>query len=122
SQFGEIITARLKRGSIPQVSGASEVASMIAGDTYLGPDVETDATGLPELSSDTILPSDERRPAEETATGDTIVVGIIDWGFDVAADLSNADGTSRILALWDQRGGQRPDSPQPFGYGKVHDR
>jgi subtilisin family serine protease len=120
TQFSEIVTVRLKRANIPNVSGAPEVASMIAGDLYLGPDVELESA---ELSSDTLLPTDERRPQDESATGRGIVVGAVDWGFDFAhPDFRHRDGTTRILALWDQRGGKRPDSPKPFGYGVVHDR
>jgi GH25 family lysozyme M1 (1,4-beta-N-acetylmuramidase)/subtilisin family serine protease/outer membrane protein OmpA-like peptidoglycan-associated protein len=123
TQFSEIITVRMKRGDVLRVSGAPEVASMIAGDAYLGADLEIETAGLPELSSDTILPSDERRPKDVTATGRGVVVGVVDWGFDFAhPDFRNKDGSSRIIALWDQRGSRRPASPQPFGYGIVHDR
>jgi hypothetical protein len=52
TQFSEIITVRLRRGNIPTISGAPEVASMIAGDSYLGPDVEIENA---KLSSDTVL-------------------------------------------------------------------
>src|SRR5438445_13112866 len=96
TQFSEIITVRLRRGSIPNVSGAPEVASMIAGDSYLGPDLEIETEGLPELSSDSVLPTDERRPKDEAATGRGVVVGVMDWGFDFAhPDFLNADGTTR---------------------------
>lgn len=120
TQFSEIITVRMTRSDVPNVSGAPEVANMVAGDTYLGPDVETDSGESQDLS---VLPTDERRPKEETATGKGVVVGVVDWGFDfVHPDFRNSDGTTRILALWDQRGSRRPGSPQPFGYGIVHDR
>ena len=56
-------------------------------------------------------------------TGRGIVIGVVDWGFDFAhPDFRKADGTTRILALWDQRGGKQANSPQPFGYGVLHDR
>ena len=120
TQFSEIITVRLRRSDIPNVSGAPEVNSMIAGDTVHGPDLELESA---ELSSDTVLATDERRPPDEKATGRGVIVGAIDWGFDFAhPDFRHPDGTTRILALWDQRGGKRPDSPAPFGYGVVHDR
>jgi phosphatidylserine/phosphatidylglycerophosphate/cardiolipin synthase-like enzyme/monoamine oxidase/subtilisin family serine protease len=123
TQFNEIITVRMKRGDLLKVSGAPEVDSMVAGDAYLGADLELETAGLPELSSDTILPSDERRPKDVAATGRGVVVGVVDWGFDFAhPDFRNKDGSTRIVALWDQRGSRRPGSPQPFGYGIIRDR
>jgi subtilisin family serine protease len=123
TQFGEIITVRMTRADVLNVSGAPEVASMVAGDSYLGPDVETELSGMAELSSDTMLLTDQRRPKDVGATGQGVVVGVVDWGFDFAhPDFRKPDGTTRILALWDQRGSRRPGSPQPFGYRIVHDR
>jgi carboxypeptidase C (cathepsin A)/subtilisin family serine protease len=123
TQFGEIVTIRTTRANIINVSGAPEVVDVAAGNTYLGPDVEFDSANPSELSVDNILPADERRPANETATGRGVVIGVVDWGFDFAhPDFRNKDGSTRFLALWDQRGSKLPNSPQPFGYGVVHDR
>ncbi|RDS81104.1 hypothetical protein DWU98_11170 [Dyella monticola] len=128
AQFSDIITARLKRSNIPAVSSAPEVASMVAGDAYNGPEVEiTDVdmkdADLKEGSDYVVQPSDIRRPADQTATGRGVIAGFVDWGLDFAhPDFRNPDGSTRILALWDQRGGKRPDSPTPYGYGVVHSR
>jgi carboxypeptidase C (cathepsin A)/subtilisin family serine protease len=123
TQFGEIVTVRTTRAKILNISGSPEVVDIAAGNTYLGPDVELESEVSAELSSDTILPADERRPADEKATGRGVVIGVVDWGFDFAhPDFRNKDGSTRILALWDQRGSKLPNSPQPFGYGVVHDR
>ena len=123
TQFAEIVTVRTTRANILNISGAPEVVDIAAGNTYLGPDVELETAGSAEISSDTVLPADERRPASEKATGRGVVIGVVDWGFDFAhPDFRNKDGSTRILALWDQRGSKRPSSPQPFDYGVVHDR
>ena len=51
--------------------------------------------------------------------GKNAVVGIIDVGCDfVHKNFRHPDGSTRILALWDQDGSSAPDSP--FGYGKVY--
>ena len=51
--------------------------------------------------------------------GDGVVVGIVDFGCDFQHhNFRRADGTSRILAIWDQTGPSRPDSP--FGYGRLY--
>ena len=123
TQFGEIVTVRTTRANILSISGAPEVVDIAAGNTYLGPDVEISTSDSAEIASETILPTDERRPPDMKATGHGIVIGVVDWGFDFAhPDFRNKDRSTRILALWDQRGSKRPNSPQPFGYGVVHDR
>lgn len=63
-----------------------------------------------------------RLPAGNLADGGrNTIVGIIDFGCDFAHEnFRNADGTSRILAIWDQRGPTNPSSP--FGFGKLHTR
>ena len=124
TQFAEIVTIRTTRSNLLNLSAAPEVAEIAAGDTYLGPDVEAaEATDYAELSSDSVLDSDERRPPDEKATGSGVVIGLVDWGFDFAhPDFLKPDGTSRILAIWDQRGSKLANSPQPFGYGVVHDQ
>ena len=56
-------------------------------------------------------------------SGNGVVVGCLDFGFDFATpNLRNEDGSSRVLSLWDQRGGAHPDSPAPFGYGRELQR
>ncbi|MBL8151991.1 MAG: S8 family serine peptidase, partial [Blastocatellia bacterium] len=51
--------------------------------------------------------------------GKGVVVGIIDFGCDfVHKNFRNADGTTRLLALWDQSSSAQHNSP--FGYGRVY--
>ena len=53
--------------------------------------------------------------------GGGAIVGIIDFGCDFAHEnFRNADGTTRLLAIWDQAGPSGPSSP--FGFGRVHTR
>ncbi|HEX2806326.1 MAG TPA: S8 family serine peptidase, partial [Kineosporiaceae bacterium] len=66
-----------------------------------------------------------RRPEGLYETGAGVAVGIIDFGFDVAhPNLRANDGTTRVLALWDQRMPARSERPppEPYGYGVVHTR
>jgi len=122
-QFGEIVTVRMKRGSILDIREVAEVASFKAPGPPMGPDVELDDTELLEGLPEALQPSDERRPPSLDATGRDVVVGIVDWGLDFAhPDFRNPDGSTRLLALWDQRGRPRPEAPQPYGYGLVHTR
>ena len=57
-------------------------------------------------------------PAGHQADGGVgVVVGVIDYGCDfVHKNFRNADGTTRLLAIWDQNGPTIATSP--FGYGK----
>jgi subtilisin family serine protease len=51
--------------------------------------------------------------------GSGVVLGVIDFGFDLAhRAFRNPDGSTRILALWDQTGMASPQSP--CGYGRLH--
>src|SRR5262249_10913856 len=95
SQFGDIVTVRLTRSNVPKVSGSAEVVGMISGDPLIGPDLEFDSA-VAELSADTVLATDERRPDGVDATGRGVVIGVVDWGFDFAhPDFRNVDGSTR---------------------------
>ncbi|GAA4580667.1 hypothetical protein GCM10023176_60540 [Micromonospora coerulea] len=81
-----------------------------------------------------------RRPADLPLTGAGVVVGVVDWGFDVDhPNFKRSDGSTRLIALWDQRApgrrspgttqpGTAPslaepaETPYPYGYGTVHTR
>jgi len=49
--------------------------------------------------------------------GKGVIVGIIDFGMDFAhKNFLDANGHSRVLALWDQTTKQNPKSPSQYGY------
>lgn len=51
--------------------------------------------------------------------GKGVIIGIVDYGGDFAhQNFRKVNGSTRLLALWDQNGGNSPSSP--FGYGKEH--
>jgi hypothetical protein len=59
------------------------------------------------------------RPAFD---GAGVIVGVVDFGCDVAhPNFRRADGSTRLLALWDQNGGPTTISPAGFGYGREFD-
>ena len=118
AQFGEVITCRLRRSDIPRVRADENVESM-KGPRLFAADYEFDASGFADFGEET-RESDERRPPNEAADGRGVVVGVIDWGVDFAhPDFINDDGTTRLLAFWDQRTRPEAAAPSPYGYGEV---
>ena len=54
--------------------------------------------------------------------GRGVIVGVVDYGCDFNhRNFRNADGSTRLLSIWDQRGGRSTMSPQGFGYGREFD-
>jgi hypothetical protein len=55
----------------------------------------------------------------QVSGGSGVVVGVIDYDGDfVHKNFRKSNGTTRLLALWDQNGGSSPSSP--YGYGVEH--
>jgi subtilisin family serine protease len=129
SRFGEIATARVRRGDIVTIRHDPAVFSLKAG-RYVAPpspfegarpdaaayeeEIEADAEAVAAASA----PGGARlSPVAEDGRG--VVVGICDWGFDFThANFRNPDGTTRLLALWDQRGFGDPLAPAPYNQGR----
>ncbi|MBE9167138.1 S8 family peptidase [Pleurocapsales cyanobacterium LEGE 06147] len=63
--------------------------------------------------------SDLLPPSAQGQQGKGVVVGIIDYGCDfLHSNFRHPDGSTRILALWDQTA--LPGGSSPFGYGQVY--
>lgn len=127
ARFGLIATCRVPLGAIRAVREHPNVASLKAS-RGLGPEPESPGPGsAPDSPAvrqrPAPLQADRRRPAGLAPTGAGVVVGAVDWGMDVAhPDFRAADGSTRLLALWDQRDGSDDQPPDPYGYGVVHTR
>jgi subtilisin family serine protease len=120
SQFGDIATVRVARGDIPFLHAEEGVRSVKAQRLYSPDWVQTTGDIDDEID---VRSSDERRPRGLTYTGRGVVTALIDWGLDVAhPDFRNADGSSRVLALWDQRVRHDGRCNNRYGYGWVHER
>jgi subtilisin family serine protease len=120
AQMGNIITCRLRRDTIREVRSDAIVESLKASH-FLGADPNPKVEQLSEINWAPSPETDERFIPALGATGRDVVVGIVDWGLDfVHPDFLNPDGTTRILALWDQRPHSTKPAPQPYGYGVVH--
>jgi Subtilase family len=119
SRFGDIITCRLKRCDIQRVYDHPAVASFKAARIFYHDRNEKTTNEMHHNSSF----GENDKEVLPLLTGKGVVIGLIDWGADFAhVDFVNADGSSRFIAIWDQNHPENQMSPQPFGYGKVHDR
>lgn len=68
------------------------------------------------------LPGDRRR-APGWPTGKGVIVAHLDWGLDFTHPaFRNPDGSTRLLALWDQGAAYDPARPNRYGIGRIHDR
>ena len=127
--LGEIVTGRVAPDDLEAVRRHPRVRSLKLG-RRVHP---ADASSLerPDQAFDLRSPTEaggdrqRQRPrgAPRRPTGAGVVVAVLDWGLDPAhVNFRAADGCTRLLAVWDQRGGRTATSPEPFGYGKVLER
>jgi subtilisin family serine protease/LAS superfamily LD-carboxypeptidase LdcB len=122
ARFGSIATCRLPARSIVAVRELPEVISLKAS-RALGPEVPVGPpSGELDRGSGRVR-DDQRRPGGTDLTGAGVVIGAVDWGLDVDhPNFKHPDGSTRLLALWDQRDLAIMASPEPYGYGTVHTR
>ena len=141
ARFGSIATCRLPLASLPDVRARPDVVSLKAA-RPLGPEdrggqgrAATASTRLdarvraferrPDRGEQPLGLDLARQPTGGPLTGAGVVVGVVDWGLDVDhPNFKHPDGSTRLIALWDQRSPRRPlsEAPQPYGYGIVHTR
>lgn len=126
ARLGPVVTGRVLPADVVSVRRHPNVRSLKLA-RQIGPDL---AVSVPEVRA---RPDDLRRtvpggPPGPPLTGEGVIVAVIDWGADFThintrkPDGAGFDGhgSTRYLAIWDQRGGRTPTSPEPYGYGKVH--
>lgn len=119
TRFGDIATCRMARGDIIEVRAAAPVVSLKAP-RLVSPEPGVAGFGGGDTAGSGSL-RDVRRPTGLEPAGRGIVVGVVDWGCDFAhPDFLHGDGSTRLLALWDQSAPRSSESPQPYGYGQVH--
>lgn len=118
SRFDEVATARVSRGEIVAARHSPGVVSLKASGHVSLPSPLEEAT---EAEGDGAPPASPG--LAPVGDGRGVVVGVCDWGLDFThANFRNADGTTRLEALWDQRGAGDPTAPAPFDYGRLMER
>lgn len=117
ARFGDVATCRLRRQEIVNTRTDEAVASLKAPRPLRGePGLTT-----PVQAGEALRPGDRRRPDGLAETGRGVVVGCVDWGCDFAhPNFRHPDGSTRLLALWDQSGDVQAGAPNRYGYGTIY--
>lgn len=111
--FGNVVTCRVTVQDIVGVRNHRAVESLKAS-RNIGP---ADAR-LAEHFGGADLP---RRSDSLAQRGDSVVVACVDFGCDIGhPHFRRSDGSTRFLALWDQRRPARAGNR--YGYGTIYDR
>lgn len=113
--IGQIVTANLDVRDIETVRNHPNVISLkMARRLHSTLNTSVADIGATQARITQTLP-----PNLNPINGQGVVVGVIDYGCDFKhPNFRKADGKSRVLALWDQRGGFNSLSPTGFGYGR----
>ncbi len=117
--IGQIATGTVSTHEILQVRSHPNVWSLKLANRlhpaleFSVPDIEATPAQLTAA-----LPPDVATPG-----GSGVIVGIIDYGCDFNHhNFRNADGTSRILYLWNQNDWSEDGGPAPYGYGAEYNQ
>jgi subtilisin family serine protease len=106
----ELVTARIPVSRVEQVRSKPFVVSMKASQP-LRRSLQATTTEMSTRPQD--LPANV---APDGGAG--VIVGIVDFGCDFAHEnFRRADGTTRLLGIWNQAGASAAGSP--FGYGRL---
>ncbi|MGR9263656.1 S8 family serine peptidase [Rhizobium leguminosarum] len=108
-----IVTGRLPIERIEHVRTQPSVISLKASQ----PVQPTLAATLPAMQ---VMAADLAAAGVDPAGGAGVVIGIVDFGCDfMHANFRRADGSTRLLAIWNQ--GAVAQVGSPFGYGQLYD-
>lgn len=116
AKIGNIASCRIRRGDIETIRGFESVFSMKGSKTLtLDLPFSEDQIETPVENPDNLM--NIRRP-DVPFTGRGVAIGIADWGLDFThPNFLKPDGSSRIIALWDQ--GADYDGENPYGFGTI---
>ena len=112
-RFDRIFTGRFRAADAWTIRRSSNVASLKAARPIGTPELETLLDAGSELPQRAVPPY----------TGRGSVVAALDFGLDFAhPNFRNADGSTRVLAFWNQGAAYDISHPNSYGYGRVFSR
>lgn len=114
--IGQIVTGTVDLDKIEAVRTHPNVISLKRA-TRLHPELRF---SVPEIRGDAAT-LQTASSTGRAVDGSGVIVGIVDYGCDfLHRNFRKADGTSRLLFIWNQNGGATSSSPQPYNYGREH--
>jgi len=113
-RVGGILAVRLPETALPELS---ELPYLEKAEAYSQPLYFNDVVALSQTSVDTVHAGGGL--LQQSYTGKGVIFGMIDSGIDPThPDFQNDDGSTRILAFWNQN--DTLTSLPPYGYGKEY--
>ncbi len=114
--IGDIVTGTVNINDLEGVRGDPNVISL-KGARKVRPELRF---SVPEIRATQQQLTDVLPGTLGAVNGEGVIVGVVDYGCDfVHNNFRNADGSTRILFLWDQgSGGATSLSPDGFPYGR----
>ncbi len=135
TRFGDVVTMHLRRRDLQKLAASDACEFIEFGRPLLNPENDALGAGLTTgsantdikdvsiertLASVTTEPTEQTRPLDLGATGRGCVVGVIDWGIDFAHPaFRDAQGRTRLIAIWDQRRNVVEAQENRWGYGRI---
>jgi subtilisin family serine protease len=114
SRLGTIVTLRATRAQLELLADCPAAVDLEAPRRLTLPSDAVDVEGPTTPSGYS------RRPEGLRHTGRHRIVAGLDWGFDFASPaFRRPDGTTRFIALWDQRGSDGSGPGNRWGYGRI---
>jgi len=117
AKIGNVISCRIRRCDIEQIRGDKRVTSMKASRLL---QIEPSFDELHSIRwEDSGEVEKDSHSRNSSLTGEGVIIGIADWGFDFThPNFIDEDGSSRFVGIWDQ--GADYDMQNPYGYGSVY--
>lgn len=114
--IGQIVTGTVAVSAIEPVRQHSNVISLKRA-TAIQSEL---AFSVPEIRADAAQLQAVLPPGTQI-DGAGVIIGVVDYGCDfLHKNFRNADGSTRLLYHWDQRGGATAGSPAGYGYGREY--
>jgi len=113
---GQLATGSISLSKIEEIRNNKNVLSMKAPNTVS----EMLDAAVPEIHASPPL---HEQVCEGGLDGSGVIIGIVDYMCDFThTNFLNDDETSRVLYLWDQKGGKNPKSPEGYEYGREFNK